>query len=106
MLVASIHLWHQVTGDNRCVNQHRGNHHTTQLAKLKSVLCYFNQIANNQCDLKGLVTISRNIVPDDELPTIKDWKISNHDLCTVVVKSSSTVDYSDQVCTLQVKEYW
>ena len=83
----------------------RGNHHATQVAKLKSVLCYFNQIANNQCDLNGLVTISRNIVSDDELPTIKDWKISNRDLCTVVTKSSSTTDYSDQVGTMKVIEY-
>ena len=75
------------------------------MAKLKSVLCYFNQIANNQCDLNGLVTISRNIVSDDELPTIKDWKISNRDLCTVVTKSSSTTDYSDQVGTMKVIEY-
>ena len=80
----------------------RGNHHATQVAKLKSVLCYFNQIANNQCDLNGLVTISRNIVSDDELPTIKDWKISNRDLCMVVAKSSSTTDCLDQVGTLKV----
>ena len=82
----------------------RGNHHATQLVKLKSVLSYFNQIANNQCNLKGLVTISRNIVPDDELPTIKDWKMSRHNLCTVVVKPVSATDCSDQVHALQVKE--
>ena len=88
------------------VSNNRGNHHATQLAKLKSILCYFNQIANNQCDLRGLVTISRNIVPDDKLPTIKDWKMSNRDLCRVMVKSSRAADYSDQVNTLQVKECW
>jgi len=85
------------------VSINRGNHHATQLAKLKSILCYFNQIANNQCDLNGLVTISRNIVPDDQLPTIKDWKISNHNLCTVVVRSSSAVNSTDQVDALQVR---
>lgn len=78
----------------------KGNHHASQLAKLKSILCYFNQIANSQCDLKGLVTISRNIVPDDKLPTMNDWKASNHNLCTVVLKSSSTAD-SDQAHALQ-----
>ena len=73
------------------------------MVKLRSILCYFNRIANNSCDLKGLITISRNVVPDDKLPLINDWKLSSQELCPVVVKTTSILGVTSHVHTLQVK---
>ena len=81
---------------------HRNNYHATQMVKLKSVLCYFNRIANNACDLKGLVTISRNVVPDDKLPVVNDWKSSIQELCPVMVKTTAP-DVTSHIHILQVE---
>lgn len=74
---------------------------SSRAAKLKCVLCYFQKVADGRAELSGMITLRRQVILKEFMPSLTDWTAGQKPLCTLKVDRVNIIETAGSH-TLQV----